>query len=142
MSECKDRFDSLIEFIDYVRNRYGQYNDECQQSIIDAYIEYAKRGLHEHFAAYIKESHRNAFNKCNWEVNVLAKAIAPKLSEEAVETLHQVVKQITQDEDIDCHTGKFELYEYKLITRVCVNEVFGYHVANELGWLVYKELTK
>lgn len=142
MSECKDRFDCLIEFIDYVRSSYGQYKDESQQSIIDAYIEYAKRGLHEHFAEYIKESHLNAFNKRGWEVNVLAKAIAPKLSEEAIETLHQVVKQITRDVDIDCHTGKFELYEYKLITCVCVNEVYGYHVANELGWLVYKELTK
>lgn len=137
-----NKFDCLVEFIDYVRITYAQYNESSQQHLIDAFIDYAKRDLHEQFSAYIKEAKLNAFNKGDWELNTLAKAIAPKLSEEAFKTLHQVVKQNTTYADLNCHTGRLELDEYKLINRVCINEVFGYIVANELGWLVYKELTK
>lgn len=130
-----------MSFYDFVKEEYGKCGDHSE-TLIKAYIEYAKEDNHHIFEEHIREHHNNAFGKDDWREYVDAKIIASKLSGEAAEVLWQIVGSPKFDGDVVSKIGKSELYHHRLALRVCNNRAHGDNAANRLGWLVYNELLK
>lgn len=136
-----DKFNDLVNFIDYINENYKNTVDDRKNSVINKYIDFAKRDMHKEFEEFIKESLPNAFlSDSVWELRTLAKHIAPKLSPKSCDLLAQVVKKPCRDNELIWHER--ELYSHGILVHICDCGEFGYNAVSELGWYVHNELHK